>query len=130
MHPTEYEAWARRTAGPPTAEVLAIVRLSNRSPVMELIVKVTSTNPATPLSDLLRLPLGLDIWEVKPEYLILRASEAPIERLTQMGYGVEPIQPVTDHLSAFATAEALAGYHSETWNRICAGSPKPARRCV
>ncbi len=79
---------------------------------MELIAKVTSANPATPLSDLLRLPLGLDIWEVKPEYLILRAPEAPIERLTQMGYGVEPIQPVADHLSAFATAEALAGYHS------------------
>jgi carboxypeptidase T len=58
---------------------------------MELIVKVTSASPATPLSDLLRLPLGLDIWEVKPEYLILRAPEAPIERLTQMGYGVEPI---------------------------------------
>ena len=37
-----------------------------------------------------------------------RAPEAPIERLTQMGYGIEPIQPVSDHLSAFATAEALA----------------------
>jgi carboxypeptidase T len=79
---------------------------------MELIVKVTSATPATPLSDLLRLPLGLDIWEVKPDYLILRAPEAPIERLTQMGYGVEPLQPVADHLRAFATTEAIAGYHS------------------
>jgi carboxypeptidase T len=79
---------------------------------MEMIVKVTSANQATPLSDLLRLPLGLDIWEVKPDYLILRAPEAPIERLTQMGYGIQPLQPVTEHLSAFATAEAIAGYHS------------------
>jgi len=79
---------------------------------MEMIVKVTSATPATPLSDLLRLPLGLDIWEVKPDYLILRAPEAPIERLTQMGYGVQPMQPVAEHLSAFATAEAIAGYHS------------------
>ena len=79
---------------------------------MELIVKVTSATPTTPLSDLLRLPLGLDIWEVKPDYLILRAPEAPIERLTQMGYGVEPLQPVADHLRAFATTEAIAGYHS------------------
>ena len=79
---------------------------------MELIVKVTSATPTTPLSDLLRLPLGLDIWEVKPDYLILRAPEAPIERLTQMGYGVEPLQPVADHLRAFATTEAIAAYHS------------------
>jgi carboxypeptidase T len=79
---------------------------------MEMIVKVTSATPAAPLSDLLRLPLGLDIWEVKPDHLILRAPEAPIERLTQMGYGVEPMQPVAEHLSAFATAEAIAGYHS------------------
>ena len=79
---------------------------------MELIVKVTSATPTTPLSDLLRLPLGLDIWEVKPDYLILRAPEAPFERLTQMGYGVEPLQPVADHLRAFATTEAIAGYHS------------------
>ena len=48
---------------------------------MELIVKVTSTNQQTSLSDLLRSPLGLDIWEVAPDYLILRAPEAPIERL-------------------------------------------------
>src|SRR3954469_5419945 len=79
---------------------------------MEMIVKVTSATPAAPLSDLLRLPLGLDIWEVKPDHLILRAPEAPIERLTQMGYGVEPMQPVAEHVSAFATAEAIAGYHS------------------
>ncbi|EWY35665.1 peptidase M14, partial [Skermanella stibiiresistens SB22] len=79
---------------------------------MELIVKVTSTDQQTPLSDLLRLPLGLDIWEVAPDHLILRAPEAPIERLAQMGYGVEQIQPVAEHLGAFATAEAIAGYHS------------------
>ena len=42
---------------------------------MELIVKVTSPGLRTPLADLLRLPLGLDVWEVKPDHLILRAAE-------------------------------------------------------
>ena len=79
---------------------------------MELIVKVTSSDPAVPLSDLLRLPLGLDVWEVKPDHLILRAPEAPIERIAQLGYGVEQIQPLSQHLRTFATAEAAAGYHS------------------
>ena len=37
---------------------------------MELIVKVTSPGLQLPLSDLLRLPLGLDIWEVKSDHLI------------------------------------------------------------
>jgi carboxypeptidase T len=29
-----------------------------------------------------------------------------------MGYGVEPLQPVAEHLRAFVTTEAIAGYHS------------------
>jgi carboxypeptidase T len=78
---------------------------------MELIVKVTSPGLQLPLSDLLRLPLGLDIWEVKPDHLILRAAEAQIDRLARMGYGVEQLQDVA-HLSTFATAEAIVGYHS------------------
>jgi carboxypeptidase T len=79
---------------------------------MELIVKVTSTGLRTPLADLLRLPLGLDVWEVKPDHLILRAAEPQIDRLARMGYGVEQMQDVETHLRAFATAEAVSGYHS------------------
>jgi carboxypeptidase T len=79
---------------------------------MELIVKVTSPGLHLPLSDLLRLPLGLDVWEVKPDHLILRAAEAQIDRLARMGYRVEQLQDVAAHLSTFATAEVLAGYHS------------------
>jgi carboxypeptidase T len=79
---------------------------------MELIVKVTPTGLRTPLADLLRLPLGLDVWEAKPDHLILRAAEPQIDRLARMGYGVEQMQDVETHLRAFATAEAVSGYHS------------------
>ena len=79
---------------------------------MELIVKITSPGLRTPLADLLRLPLGLDVWEVKPDHLILRAAEPQIDRLARMGYGVEKMQDVETHLRAFATAEAVSGYHS------------------
>ncbi len=79
---------------------------------MELIVKVTSPGLRAPLADLLRLPLGLDVWEVKSDHLILRAAEAQIDRLARMGYGVEQMQDVETHLRAFATAEAVSGYHS------------------
>jgi carboxypeptidase T len=79
---------------------------------MELIVKVTSPGPHLPLPELLRVPLGLDVWEVKPDHLIVRTTEAQIDRLARMGYTVEQLQDVAAHLSAFATAEAIAGYHS------------------
>lgn len=79
---------------------------------MELIVKVTSPGLRTPLADLLRLPLGLDVWEAKPDHLILRAAEPQIDRLARMGYGVEQLQDVETHLRSFATAEAVSGYHS------------------
>ena len=79
---------------------------------MELIVKVTSPSLRAPLVDLLRLPLGLDVWEVKTDHLILRAAEPQIDRLARMGYGVEQMQDVETHLRAFATAEAVSGYHS------------------
>ena len=79
---------------------------------MELIVKVTSPGLRMPLADLLRLPLGLDVWEAKPDHLILRAAEPQIDRLARMGYGVEQLQDVETHLRAFATAEAVSGFHS------------------
>jgi hypothetical protein len=36
---------------------------------MTLILKVTSTDPRVPLSQLLQLPLGLDVWEVTPDHI-------------------------------------------------------------
>ena len=57
-------------------------------------------------------PLGLDVWEVRPDHVVLQATEAQIERLEQMGYGVEQLHMTDTYLSTFATAEATAGYHS------------------
>jgi len=79
---------------------------------MEIIAKITSPGAHKPLVDLLRVPLGLDVWEVKPDHLILRAAEAQLDRLARMGYGVQQVQEVSTHLATFATAEASAGYHS------------------
>ena len=41
-----------------------------------LIVRVTSTGGRAPLARLLTAPLGLDVWEVKPDYVVLQAEEA------------------------------------------------------
>lgn len=79
---------------------------------MSVIAKVTSASPRAPLSQLLTVPLGLDVWEVKPEHLVLQATEAQAERLEQMGYAVEQLRTTESYLSAFATDEAVAGYHS------------------
>jgi carboxypeptidase T len=79
---------------------------------MDLIARITSPGLQTPLSDLLKLPLGLDVWEVKSDHLVLRATEAQLDRLARIGYGVEQLEDVSSHLSTFATAEAVAGYHS------------------
>ena len=79
---------------------------------MNLIVKVSSETPRAPLLQLLRVPLGLDVWEVKPDYLVLRANEAQVHRLEQIGYRVAQLHETSTFLSTFATAEALAGYHS------------------
>ena len=79
---------------------------------MNLILHVTSTNPRLPLSALLTQPLGLDVWEVQPDHLVLRAAEPQAERLQRMGYRVEQLQLTEAFLSTFATAEAVAGYHS------------------
>jgi carboxypeptidase T len=81
---------------------------------MELILRVTTLDPRAPLADLLHIPLGLDIWESKPDYMVLRAAEAQADRLRRMGYQVEEVQPVENFLAEFAGAEAaaLAGYHS------------------
>jgi carboxypeptidase T len=79
---------------------------------MTLIVKVTSADPRVPLAQLLETPLGLDIWEIKADGMVLRASEAQLERLERMGYEVEQLQSTDAYLSSFATADAVTGYHS------------------
>ena len=79
---------------------------------MELIVEVRSDEPTRPLSNLLRIPLGLDVWEANADRLVLRADEAPIDRIRKMGYQVQQIVPVEAHLSTFATEASREGYHS------------------
>src|SRR5918995_2351547 len=85
---------------------------------MDLIVRVTSTSPQAPLSEVVRAPLGVDLWEVRPDSLVLSASEAQVERLRAMGYEVEQIVS-TDAYLATATAAVTAAaavttttYHS------------------
>lgn len=79
---------------------------------MSVIAKVTSANPRASLSQLLAAPLGLDVWEVRADHLVLQATEAQAQRLEQMGYGVEQLHETESYLSTFATDEAVAGYHS------------------
>ena len=79
---------------------------------MNLIAKVRSSGPQKPLGDVLRVPLGIDVWEVKPDHLILRGTEAQLDRLSSMGYLVEQLEDVARHLSTFATTAAAEQYHS------------------
>jgi len=79
---------------------------------MSVIARVTTENPRVPLSRLLAGSFGLDVWEVKPDHLVLQATEAQVERLQQIGYGVEQLHETETFLSTFATDEATAGYHS------------------
>ena len=77
-----------------------------------LIARVTSTSARAPLAELLTASLGLDVWEVKPDHLVLQADEAQAARLEAMGYGVEQVQMIEPYLSTFATDAAAAGYHT------------------
>ncbi|MBM7808256.1 carboxypeptidase T [Geodermatophilus bullaregiensis] len=77
-----------------------------------LIARVTSASTRAPLADLLTAPVGLDVWEVEPDHLVVQADEAQAARLQAMGYGVEQLQTVDPYLSAFATDAAATGYHT------------------
>ena len=46
---------------------------------------------APPLARLIDLPLGLDIWQVKADHVVLRAAEEQATRLRQMGYSTEEV---------------------------------------
>lgn len=79
---------------------------------MSVIVNVTPGQREASLRRLVELPLGLDFWELGPEHAVLRASEAAIDRLEKMGYGVEQLRETQDFLAEFDTAETTAQYHS------------------
>jgi carboxypeptidase T len=77
-----------------------------------LIARVTTTSSRAPLEQLLTTPLGLDVWEVMPEHVVLQADEAQASRLEAMGYEVEQLQMIEPYLSSFATEAAATGYHT------------------
>lgn len=79
---------------------------------MEIVAEVRTSDRSGPLSRLLQLPLGLDIWEAKRDRIVLRAEEAQIDRLSKMGYQVRAVVDVQAHLRTFLTAAAVEGYHS------------------
>jgi carboxypeptidase T len=77
-----------------------------------LIARVTSTTARAPLARLLATPLGLDVWEVKPDFVVLQADEFQVDRLEAMGFAVEQLQMTEPYLATFATAAAVSGYHT------------------
>jgi carboxypeptidase T len=77
-----------------------------------LVARVTTTSSRAPLEQLLTTPLGLDVWEVMPEHVVLQADEAQASRLEAMGYEVEQLQMIEPYLSSFATEAAATGYHT------------------
>ena len=78
----------------------------------DVIVRVTSTDPRSPLARLVTLPLGLDVWELTQDEAVLQADEAQAARLEAMGYGVEQLQTSESYVADFDTARTAAGYHS------------------
>ena len=79
---------------------------------MTIIVEVRTTPTGRALERLLHTPSGLDVWEAKHDRLVVRATEAQIDRITKMGYAVRQIETVDRHLSAFAAGAVPAGFHS------------------
>jgi carboxypeptidase T len=80
---------------------------------VNIVYTVRSDSPqAPPLARLIDLPLGLDIWQVKADHVVLRAAEEQAARLRQMGYSTEEVVETQTHVARFATAEAIAAYHS------------------
>jgi carboxypeptidase T len=80
---------------------------------MSIVYRVRTDSPqAQPLARLIDQPLGLDIWQVKADHVVLRAAEEQALRLRQMGYTTEEVVGTEDHLAKFATSEAIAAYHS------------------
>jgi carboxypeptidase T len=79
---------------------------------VNIVYTVRPDSPQAPLAQLLQLPLGLDIWQVRGDHVVLRADEPQAARLRQIGYTTEEIVETETHISTFTTAEAIAAYHS------------------
>ena len=79
---------------------------------MNLIVRVTSSDPTRSLDRLITMPIGLDVWQVTADHVVARASDAQAERLRQMGYGVAQVHQTHQFLATFLTAAAGPGFHS------------------
>jgi carboxypeptidase T len=79
---------------------------------MTIIVEVRTKAAGRELERLLHTPFGLDVWEAKRDRLVLRATEAQIDRITKMGYAVRQIQTVERHVSTFAASAVPTGFHS------------------
>jgi carboxypeptidase T len=80
---------------------------------VNVVYTVRADSPqAPPLTRLIDLPLGLDIWQVQADHVVLRAAEEQATRLRQMGYTTEEVVETETHVARFATAEAIAAYHS------------------
>ena len=82
---------------------------------MDLILDILPGSSDSPVSDLLRASLGLDIWEITPDHMIVRADAAKAERVQQLGYRVEQLQTVADALAEFESREheTLAAIESD-----------------
>jgi carboxypeptidase T len=80
---------------------------------MNIVYTVRADSPQAPaLEQLIDLPLGLDIWQVQADQVVLSAAEEQAARLRQMGYTTEEVVTTETHVATFATAEAIAAYHS------------------
>jgi carboxypeptidase T len=83
---------------------------------VNIVYIVRSDSPQAPplgwLVDQPREHLGLDIWQVKEDQVVLRATEEQAARLQQMGYATEAVVETENHVARFATAEAVGAYHS------------------
>lgn len=77
-----------------------------------LIARVNSTGPRAPLSRLVTSSLGLDVWEIDPDFVVLQADEAQADRLAAMGYEVQQLQLTDAYVAERATDRAASGYHT------------------
>jgi carboxypeptidase T len=66
---------------------------------VDIVYTVRSEHPQAPLAQLLHLPLGLDIWQVKADHVVLRAEEAQAAQLHQMGYTTEEVVETETHIA-------------------------------
>jgi hypothetical protein len=83
----------------------------------DIIAKVTERGPRGSLDRILTLLLALDIWETRPDHVVLRASEQHLDLLAQMNYGVEQIETTNRFLithDALRVPEATARPLTET----------------